>query len=76
MNERWKGGWMKKPRQCGAIAWRRASALTDDGQPPLDASGLRLQQRLQAIDDSIERVAGKRGEPLNSADCSDLCGPD
>ena len=46
------------------------SALTDDGQPPLDAAGLRLQQRLQAIDDSIKRVAEKRGSPTNSADCS------
>jgi hypothetical protein len=39
------------------------SALTDDGQPPLDAAGLRLQQRLQAISASIERVAEKRGFP-------------
>src|SRR6266849_1630370 len=37
------------------------SALTDDGQPPLCASGLRLQERLQQISDSIERVAQKRG---------------
>jgi len=47
------------------------SALTDDGQPPLDAAGLRLQQRLQEISDSIKRVAEKRGSPTNSADCSD-----
>src|SRR5947209_10648683 len=43
------------------------SALTDDGRPPLDASGLRLQERLQAISDSIERVGRKRGFPTNSA---------
>jgi hypothetical protein len=49
------------------------SALTDDGQPPLEAAGLRLQERLQAINDSIERVAEKRGFPTNSADCSGLC---
>lgn len=42
------------------------SALTDDGQPPLDAAGLRLYDRLQAIDASISRVAEKRGFPTNS----------
>jgi hypothetical protein len=41
------------------------SALTDDGQPPLDAAGLRLQERLQAIQASIERVAEKRGSPAS-----------
>jgi hypothetical protein len=51
------------------------SALTDDGQPPLDPAGLRLQQRLQAIDDSIERVAQKRGFPTNSAISSGSCEP-
>jgi len=38
---------------------RCAIALTDDGRPPLDASGLRLQQRLNAIEQSLERVAQK-----------------
>jgi hypothetical protein len=37
------------------------SALTDDGRPPLAASGLRLLERLQTIHASIERVAAKRG---------------
>ena len=41
------------------------SALTDDGKPPLDADGLQLDERLQSIDDSIRRVAEKKGEPLN-----------
>jgi hypothetical protein len=41
------------------------SALTDDGQPPLDAAGLRLHERLQAIQASIERVAEKRGSPTS-----------
>jgi hypothetical protein len=49
------------------------SALTDDGQPPLEAAGLRLQERLQAIDDSMRRVAEKRGFPTNSANCSGSC---
>jgi hypothetical protein len=49
------------------------SALTDDGQPPLDASGLRLQERLQEISDSISRVAEKRGFLTNSAVCSGSC---
>lgn len=35
------------------------SALTDDGRPPLDASGLKLQQRLSVIDQSLGRVAQK-----------------
>jgi hypothetical protein len=43
------------------------SALTDDGQPPLDADGLKLKERLQEISDSIARVAQKRGSPTNSA---------
>jgi hypothetical protein len=36
------------------------SAITDDGQPPLSASGIKLHERIQAIHASIERV-GKRG---------------
>ncbi|GHO70433.1 hypothetical protein KSC_093250 [Ktedonobacter sp. SOSP1-52] len=39
------------------------SSLTDDGLPPLSASGLRLQKRLQAISESLDRVAQKRGFP-------------
>lgn len=35
------------------------AALTDDGHPPLDASGLTLQQRLSAIDHSLEQMAQK-----------------
>jgi hypothetical protein len=37
------------------------STLTDDGQPPLDAAGLRLHDRLQAILTSIARIEEKRG---------------
>lgn len=37
------------------------SALTDDGRPPLVASGLRLRTRLLAIRTSIGRVAAKKG---------------
>jgi hypothetical protein len=37
------------------------SALTNDGQPPLDASGLRLRERLQDISTSISRIEEKRG---------------
>ena len=36
------------------------AALTEDGRPPLDAPGLTLQQRLCAIDQSLERM-GKKG---------------
>jgi hypothetical protein len=49
------------------------SALTDDGRPPLDADGLKLKERLQAIDDSIKRVAEKRGSPTSSAISSRWC---
>src|SRR5215218_285951 len=37
------------------------SALTDDGRPPLCASGLRLHERLTAIHTSIAHVAEQRG---------------
>jgi hypothetical protein len=36
------------------------SALTDDGRPPLAASGLQLNGRLEAIADSLDRVAQAR----------------
>lgn len=42
---------------CSAVR----SALTDDGRPPLEASGLKLHERLRAIDASLERVAEKGG---------------
>jgi hypothetical protein len=37
------------------------SALTTDGRPPLEASGLKLQQQLTLIEQSLERVAKKGG---------------
>jgi hypothetical protein len=36
------------------------SSLTDDGRAPLDASGLKLQDRLTQISDSIARVEQKK----------------
>lgn len=50
---------------CSAVR----SALTDDGQPPLVASGLTLHDRLSAITDSLERVAKKGGSPSSSPGC-------
>jgi hypothetical protein len=38
------------------------SALTDDGRPPLGASGLQLRERLTAIHRSIERVRTHRDQ--------------
>ncbi len=35
------------------------SALTDDGRPPLETSGLKLRSRLTLIEQSLERVAKK-----------------
>jgi len=40
---------------CAAVR----SALTDDGRPPLSASGLKLQDRLNAVVASLERAAKK-----------------
>lgn len=44
---------------CSAVR----SALTDDGRPPLEASGLKLHERLDAIHASLDRVEEKRGCP-------------
>jgi hypothetical protein len=46
---------------CDAVR----SALTDDGRPPLEAAGLKLHDRLSAINASLDRVAEKRGSPAN-----------
>lgn len=42
---------------CSAVR----SALTDDGRPPLAASGLRLHERLSAVASSLQRVQAKGG---------------
>jgi hypothetical protein len=39
------------------------SAITDDGRPPLAASGLKLHERLSAIHDSVQMVGKKGSEP-------------
>ncbi len=41
------------------------SAITDDGRPPLSASGIKLYDRIEAIEGSIERVGAKRGFPTS-----------
>jgi hypothetical protein len=46
---------------CAAVR----SALTDDGRPPLEASGLKLVDRLTAVAASLDRVAAKRGSRRN-----------
>jgi hypothetical protein len=46
---------------CAAVR----SALTDDGRPPLEASGLKLAGRLEKVAASLDRVAGKRGSRRN-----------
>jgi len=46
------------------------SSLTDDGRPPLEASGLKLHDRLSQINASIQRVAEKRGFPSSFSACS------
>jgi hypothetical protein len=47
-----------------AVAVR--SALSDDGLAPLDAPGLRLQERLTKIADSLQRVEEKGADCPNS----------
>ena len=42
---------------CAAVR----SALTDDGRPPLAASGLKLHRRLEAVAASLGRVEEKGG---------------
>jgi len=51
---------------CAAVR----SALTDDGRPPLEASGLKLHDRLSAITARIERVAKRGPCPRSGVDCS------
>jgi hypothetical protein len=48
---------------CSAVR----SALTDDGRPPLEASGLKLRDRLVAVTDSLGRAEAKGG-------CRPSCG--
>ena len=42
---------------CDAVR----SAITDDGRPPLEASGLKLYERLGAVAASLKRVSAKKG---------------
>ena len=44
---------------CAAVR----SAITDDGRPPLDASGLKLEARVRAIHRSLGRAAKAGGGP-------------
>jgi hypothetical protein len=39
--------------------------VTDDGRPPLAASGLVLKGRLEAVVESLDRVEEKRGSRPN-----------
>jgi len=50
---------------CAAVR----SAITDDGHPPLDASGLKLKERLEAVADSLARVTEKGGSRRSSNHC-------
>ncbi len=50
------------------------SALTDDGRPPLCASGLKRHDRLRAIHASLGRVAERGGCRRNSAGAN-TCSP-
>jgi hypothetical protein len=49
---------------CSAVR----SAITDDGRPPLEASGLRLHGRLTKVAESLANVDSKRGSRSRSRD--------
>jgi hypothetical protein len=51
---------------CAAVR----SAITDDGRPPLAASGLKLKARLEAVADSLERVFEKGAARRRSRGCT------
>jgi hypothetical protein len=51
---------------CAAVR----SAITDDGQAPLAASGLKLKGRLEKVADSLERVAEKGGPCRRLRSCN------
>ena len=51
---------------CAAVR----SAITDDGRPPLAASGLKLKSRLEAVADSLDRVAEKGAGRRHSRGCT------
>jgi hypothetical protein len=55
-------------KYCRAVR----SSLTDDGRPPLEASGLKLHDRLTHISASLKRVAEKRGF-LSSLNACNAC---
>jgi hypothetical protein len=48
---------------CDAVR----AAVTDDGRPPLEASGLKLKGRLEAIEASLDRLAEKGGSRQDSS---------
>jgi hypothetical protein len=51
---------------CSAVR----GAITDDGHPPLDAPGLQMKQRLEAVKDSLDRAAEKKGARRSSKSCA------
>lgn len=51
-------------RQAGAVLGY-CSAITDDGRPPLESSGLKLHERLTAVSASLAKVEEKGGCPRN-----------
>jgi hypothetical protein len=51
---------------CAAVR----SAITDDGQAPLAASGLKLKARLEKVADSLERVVEKGGPRRSLRNCN------
>jgi hypothetical protein len=51
---------------CAAVR----SAVTDDGRPPLAASGLKLRARLEAVAGSLDRVVEKGAVRRRSRGCA------
>ena len=51
---------------CAAVR----SAITDDGRTPLAAAGLKLKGRLEAVADSLDRVAEEGAVRRRSRGCA------
>jgi hypothetical protein len=51
---------------CAAVR----SAITDDGQPLLEAAGLQMKERLEAVKDSLDRAAEKKGARRSLMSCA------
>ena len=69
----WRRSPASRPGSSGATAVAVGAALTDDGLPPLSASGLKLHQRLNLIVTSLDRLFDKTGDVPEGLKTYDSC---